>query len=47
MITGSDSTSMHRMNVDKLEQNYGTVHDCLESRHTLHTAFVCGVCYVV
>ena len=44
MINGSDSTCMHCTYVDKLWQNYGTIHDCLESRHTLHTAYICGVC---
>ena len=44
LISGNDSTCMHCMYVDKLQQNYGTIHDCLESRHTLHTAYVCVVC---
>ena len=43
LISGNDSTCMHCMYVDKLQQNYGTVHDSLESRRSLHTAYVCGV----
>ena len=27
-------------------QNFGKIHDFSESRHTLHTAYVCGVCSV-
>ena len=46
MINGSDSTCMHCTYVEKLQQNYGTIHDCLESRHNLHAAYVCGVCAV-